>query len=139
MVRLSKDIIKYDSWDIIDIPHMIELQEYYLQKEVSDISNINFISAESDIDYSNMPISLVIATHSISELSWDIFIKYFNNIIKYSKYLYIGYNKNVPSTELINMKISHINTIFKLEDKFDYTEIPYGADVSYSLYKQITY
>jgi len=139
MIRLSKDIISYDSWDIIDLPHMLELQKYYLEREILDISKIQFISGNSEIDYSNRQIDLVIGTHSISELSWDIFLNYFNNVIKYSKYLYIGYNKNAPSTELINMKIDHINTIFRLEDRFDYIEVPYGAHVSYSLYKQIMY
>ena len=139
MIRLSKDIIAYDSWNIIDIPHMLKLQQYYLEKEILDISKIHFVSGNSNIDYSNTPIDLVIATHSISELSWDIFIKYFDKVIKYSKYLYIGFNKNAPSTELINMKINHINRIFKLEDNFDYTEVPYGAHVSYSLYKHIAY
>jgi hypothetical protein len=136
MARLTNKIITYNNWDIIDIPHMLELQKYYLEHEIKDISHINFINGYSELDYTNVSIDLVIGTHSISEFSWDIFYKYFHSVIINSKYLYIGYNKNCPSSEIINRKIDYIhNNSFVLEKKFDYTEQPHGANVSYSLYK----
>jgi len=137
MARLCKHIVHYDNWDIIDIPHMSLLQKYYLENELSDISNIHFIDTNKHIDYKDVSIDLVIATHSVSELSWDYFYAYFNNVIKYSNYFYFGFNKNCPSPDLINKKIEHVETNgFILEKKFDYTEHPHGANVSYSLYKR---
>jgi hypothetical protein len=70
------------------------------------------------------------------------FYNYFQKIISKSKYFFIGYNKNCPSPELINKKISFIfNNGFELVDKFDYIEIGInkclGANVSYTLFKNI--
>jgi hypothetical protein len=78
---------------------------------------------------------LVIGTHSVSEFSWDIFINYFNNVILKSKHFYMGYNKNCPDPTLIKNKLIYIlNNGFTILKKFDYTEIPYGANVSYTLF-----
>jgi hypothetical protein len=137
MRRLCNNIISYETWDIVDIPHMLELQKYYLKNEIGDISKINFIDAHLNKKYEYNEIDLVIGTHSVSEFSWYIFINYFNNVISKSKYFYFGFNKNCPSPELINMKLRYIlNNGFILEDKFEYTE-PLGANVSYCLYKNI--
>jgi hypothetical protein len=134
MCRLCNNIITYNNWDIIDIPHMIRLQRFYLQHELKDISKINFIDATTAVEYND--IDLVIGTHSLSEFSWDIFCDYFQTTISKSKFFYFGYNKNCPSPELINLKLDYINNNgFNLEKKFDYTELPYGANVCYSLYK----
>ena len=112
------------------------LQKYYLENELNDISNVHFIDTNNTIDYKNMSIDLVIATHSVSEFAWDDFNFYFNNVIKYSNYFYFGFNKNCPSKELINKKIEYIERNgFRLEKKFEYTERSHGANVSYTLYK----
>lgn len=138
MCRLSNNIISYETWDIVDLPHMLELQRYYLKNEIEDILKINFIDAHSNKNYENTEIDLVIGTHSVSEFSWEIFYNYFQNIISKSKYFYYGYNKNCPNPQLINMKLNYIvNNGFVLEDKFDYAEHPHGANVSYSIYKNI--
>jgi hypothetical protein len=134
MCRLSNNIISYDSWDIIDLPHMLEVQNYYLKNEIKDISKINFIDAHSNKNYTNAAIDLVIGTHSVSEFSWGIFINYFNNVISKSKYFYYGYNKNSPNPQIINMKLNYLlNNGFTCIKKFDYAEITHGANVSYTL------
>ena len=47
----------------------------------------------------------------------------------------MGYNKNCPSPALINNKLMYIlNNGFTVVKKFDYTEIPHGANVSYTLF-----
>jgi hypothetical protein len=142
MGRLTNNIIKYNHWDIIDIPHMLELQKFYLEHEIKDISKFNFINGFTDFAYENKSIDLVIATHSLSEFSWDIFIKYFHNVITKSKYLYFGYNKMCPSPQLVYMKLEYIKTHgFVLEKYFDFTENSSGYDngamVSYDLYKNV--
>ena len=138
MARLSKNIVPYTSWDIIDIPHMSELQRYYLETEIKEVSNFRFLSAYSNNNYSNLPIDLVIGTHSLSEFALDDFLNYFNNVIKYSKYLYLGYQKYAPSTELIQKKLDYLlKNGFVVEKNFDYTEKA-GASVSYTLFKNST-
>jgi len=135
MSRLSNNIVKYDNWDILDLPHMLELQKFYLENEIKDISKINFINAHDKIIYKDN-IDLVIGTHSVSEFSWDIFLNYFSSIIKKSRYFYMGYNKYCPDPILISNKVDYIlNNGFKIIKNFDYTEMPHGANVSYTLFK----
>lgn len=135
-IRLVNNIINYNNWIIIDLPHILEVQEYFLRNEINDISKISFIDGtNNNYNFSNKIIDLVIGTYSISELSWDYFINYMENVVKYSKYLYLGYNNNCPSPELIKIKLEYILTAdFVIQSKFDYTE-PQGAYVSYTLYK----
>jgi len=133
MYRLCNNIVKYNNWDIVDLPHMLELQKFYLEHEIADISKINFIDAHQKVSYNN--IDLVIGTHSVSEFSWEIFLDYFRNVISKSKFFYMGYNKNCPSPVLINNKLMYIlNNGFTVVKNFDYTEIPHGANVSYTLF-----
>jgi hypothetical protein len=137
MCRLCNNIINYNSWDIFDIPHMLEVQKYFLTDNNIDISKINFNTAYNIHTYENIPIDLVIATHSVSELSWDNFIIYFYNVIKYSKFFYYGYNTICPSRELIEMKLSHIQMNgFEIYKNLEYRE-KQGANVNYILYKNI--
>jgi hypothetical protein len=138
MCRLCNNIISYNSWDIIDLPHMLELQRYYLENEIKDTSKINFIDAHSNKNYINNDIDLVIGTHSVSEFSLNVFNNYFKNVIVNSKYFYMGFNRNCPSPQLINIKLNIIlKNGFIIENKFDYKEFPHGAQVSYILFKNI--
>jgi hypothetical protein len=138
MYRLCKNIIKFNNWDIIDIPHISELQKYYLENEIHDLSDINFYNAYNNITY-NDTIDLVLGIHSVSEFSWDVFINYFTNVICKSKYFYMGFNKACPSPELINKKLAFLlNNGFTKIKNFDYTEIPHGAKVSYTLFMNNT-
>ena len=135
MARLCFGIITYHNWDIIDIPHMSELQKYYLENEIQDISKFQFVSAYSNANYKETPIDLVIGTHSVSEFSWDIFLNYFENVIQYSEYFYMGYQKYSPSPELIQNKVNYILTNgFVVEKNYEYVERT-GANVGYTLYK----
>jgi len=136
MRRLCNNIINCNSWEIVDIPHMSELQKYYLENELTDISSIKFTSAYEYKKNNYDNIDLVIGTHSLSEFSWDIFLDYFNTIVSKAKYLFIGLNNNCPSPALINKKLNYIlENGFTIEKRMDYTELPHGAPVSYILYK----
>jgi hypothetical protein len=131
-VRLAEGIIKYDKWDILDLPYMQTLQHYYLSNELSDISKVHF---NVEYDYSIKKIDLVFATHSLSELSWDIFIKYIETVVCHSKYLYFGYNNNCPSPKLIQLKLKYIKDMgFTITNQYGYIEKT-GASVNYVLYK----
>jgi hypothetical protein len=135
-IRLSQDIIYYDNWKIIDIPHMLDLQRYFLKNEIGDISKIEFIDGtKNNYNFSKNEIDLVFATHSLSELDWTTFINYMENIVIHSKYLFLGYNKKCPSPELIINKLKYIqNSHFIKVNNFDYIEKT-GANVSYTLFK----
>ena len=135
MARLSKNIVPYNQWDIIDIPHMSELQKYYLENEIKDISNFRFLSAYSNSNYSNLPIDLVIGTHSLREFALDDFLTYFNNVIKYTKYLYLGYQTYNPSVDLIQRKLDCLlSNGFVVEKTINYIE-KQGANVTYTVFK----
>jgi hypothetical protein len=139
MCRLCNNIIKYNNWDIIDLPHMLELQKFYLENEMENMSKIKFVDAHEKVSYNNS-VDLVIGTHSVSEFSWEIFLDYFRNVISKSKYFFMGYNKNCPSPALINYKLTYLlNHGFTIVKNFDYTEIPHGANVSYTLYMNNTF
>jgi len=47
-VRIANNIINYNKWKIIDLPHMIELQNYFLKNKISDTSNIEFIDGTNN-------------------------------------------------------------------------------------------
>lgn len=135
-IRLSENIVNYDNWKIIDIPHMIDLQRYFLKNEIGDISKIDFMDGtKNNYNFLNNEIDVVLATHSLSELDWTTFMNYMENIVIHSKYLFLGYNKNCPSPQLINNKIKYIqDSSFIKVNHFDYTEKT-GANVSYTLFK----
>jgi hypothetical protein len=138
MARLCNNIVQYTQWDIIDIPHMSEIQEFYLKNEIKDVSKFRFLSAYSNVEYSKAPIDLVIATHSLSELAIDDFCNYFNNVIKYSKFIFYGFNVSCPSPALIQTKFNYLlENGFVVENVYQYKERQ-GADVVYALLKSTT-
>jgi len=134
-VRIANNIIEYNKWKIVDLPYMIEFQHYFLKNEIDDISKIEFIDGtNNNYEFKKNDIDVVIATHSLSELSWENFDNYMKNVVSKSKYLFLGYNKNCPSPFLINKKLKYIqeNNYSKVNN-FDYTE-KHGAHVSYTLF-----
>lgn len=135
MIRLINNIFEYDTWDIIDLPHIIELQKFYLTNEINDISKINFINCIAGEYNINKNIDIVIGIHSLSELSYQDFINYFEKVIKNSKYLYLGYNIACPSRELIQNKLAYINNNgFIAIYNMDYVE-KLGAHVYYTIFE----
>lgn len=138
MIRLLTHIdFEYTNWNIIDLPHINILQEYYLKHEITSLEKITFTDCDSiDLEqYNKKQIDLVIGIHSLSELSLDYFIIYFNHIIQYSKYLYLGYNENCPSPQLIQYKLQYILANgFEKIDSLRYKE-KHGASVSYTLFR----
>lgn len=140
ILRLMEETIKFNEYNIIDIPHIIELQKFYLKNELSNntLKKINFYDCHTSNIIINEEIDLVLGLHSLSELSWDFFKKYFDDIITKSKYLFLSLNKNCPSPFLIKKKLDYIvNNNFKIQKKFEYTEYPHGAHVLHVLFKRI--
>jgi len=104
---------EFQNWKIIDIPHLLLLQNYML-KELNVNCPYELISAYdySEKDFSEL--DLVIGTHSLSEFSIDIFKNYFYKVIINSKYLLYVYHISLPSKQLIESKKEIIEEYFSL-------------------------
>lgn len=105
---------KFNKWIIIDLPHVGELQKYYLTNTNVNLDNVQFVSAFDYKQVESEDIDLLIGAHSLSEVSFDIFSDYFKCIISKSKYFFYCYHKFRPSLKLIDAKIKMINTQFIL-------------------------
>ena len=82
-IRLSENIIKYDKWQIVDLQYVLDLQTYFLKNEIGDISKIEFTDGpNNNYEFKKNDIDVVIAIHSLSELSWENFINYMDYIIR---------------------------------------------------------
>jgi len=105
---------KFNKWIIIDLPHVSELQKYYLTNTHVNLDNVQFVSAFNYEQVESEDIDLVIGAHSLSEVSFDIFTDYFKRVISKSNYFLYCYHKFKPSLKLIDAKIKMINTQFIL-------------------------
>ena len=109
-------IHNFNKWTIIDLPHLLELQQWYLEELGVDKSRLNSMSA---YDYQiNEPIDLVLGVHSLSEFSINIFNDYFNKVITKAKYFYYCYHNFMPHIDLITTKLKMIESQFTLLDSF---------------------
>jgi hypothetical protein len=109
-LRLNYKIQEFKSWNIIDIPHIGELQRWYLEKSQIPQELYNIISSDSKPSFDS---DIVIGTHSLSELSWDIFENYFSDIVKRTTYLLYSYHVSRPSESLIIRKRNMIESEFE--------------------------
>lgn len=119
--RLNRDLVNFESWTIIDLPFSVELQKWYLEREVGDVSKLVF---ESAYDYNlDGEVDLVIGAHSLSELSWEHFIGYYETVLSKTKYLFYACHKWNCGKELLDKKLQ------KLEERFELVEsIPSEGD-----------
>lgn len=101
--------INFDKWTIVDIPHVIELQKWYLLRSLSEeeFKKIEFVTTDQYEDWvkthENDQVDLVIASHSLSEFSYEIFKGYIP-LIQRSKFLFYCYHKDQPHPFLIHDK-----------------------------------
>ena len=98
--RLNPDI---KHWTIVDLPFVCKLQDWYLKE--------HGLTCEREVP---KEIDLVIGTHSLSELSWDTFEKYFYDIVMRSKYFFYSYHLFSTGEELVQRKIALIEKYFDL-------------------------
>jgi len=105
----------FKKWTIIDLPHLCLLQNWFLEKQSIPKTMYETISAFNYTEWSSEQSSfdLVIGSHSVSELSFDIFYQYFMNVISKSKYFFYCYHNTRPTPELIRAKLQTIQTKFK--------------------------
>jgi hypothetical protein len=113
--RLNQNIMKYNKWTIIDLPYVLDLQKEYLASENVDMTKMEFVSA---YDYKTWTddekqFDLVIGAHSLSELSWDNFMEYFDNVLLKTNYLFYATHLTNCGEQLLTAKIN------KLMEEFD--------------------
>tara|TARA_R110000868_G_scaffold63957_2_gene192528 strand:- start:2283 stop:3068 length:786 start_codon:yes stop_codon:yes gene_type:complete len=114
-------LCNFDEYLNIDLPEAVLLQEKYLKNFSEIYSKIKFVPCNELEDISN--IDLFISNYSLSELTIETQLNYYNKIIKNSKIIYITYNLITnDSMNNYNILISKLKDDgFKLEDNyFDY-------------------
>jgi len=110
MIRLNQDIIGYNEWIDIDLPFVLDLADWYLNRTIEDRSKIKLVSA---LDFPEMKPDLVIGAHSLSELSMDDFMEYYKKIILNSRYFFYATHINNCGEELIQAKLDLIKADFE--------------------------
>lgn len=124
--------LPFTKWTIIDLPHLGQLQSWYLSKQGVPDSRYEIVSAFKYDDWSEIP-DLVIGTHSVSEFSFDVFNAYFTKVISKAKYFFYCYHNTMPSPDLIQTKLQIIESKFKLVNRV----LSEKGAVSNSLYVSI--
>jgi hypothetical protein len=107
----------FTSWKTIDLPHVGELQKWYLSQTDVDTTRWSCVSA---FDYPDVvePIDLVLGTHSLSEFSFTIFNEYFQRVLMHTKYFLYCHHNTLPDPHLLAAKQVLINSQFTLIDSF---------------------
>lgn len=100
-------------WTIIDLPHLIRLQKWCLDELEVNNTKYELVSAYDYDNLTNNTYDLVVGSHSLSEISLNAFINYFNKIIKNSKYLFYSYHK-IVHYDMVNIKRNIIEGQFNL-------------------------
>jgi putative sugar O-methyltransferase len=98
---LSKRI-NFDTYTIIDLKDVSNLQEKYLNK--LNIKNVKYIYPEILDTIKNIKYDLVISCFAWSELSKDIQLLYYNEIIKNSKHGFLRCNICFSGHTLVEMR-----------------------------------
>jgi len=109
----------FNKWITIDLPHVGELQKWYLTGTEIETDRWTTISANNYMetfsqDQNNKKIDLLIGTHSLSEFSLEIFNDYYKNIICNTKYFLYCHHNMFPTLELITEKNNIIKKDFML-------------------------
>jgi hypothetical protein len=104
--------VDFERWYIIDLPHVGKLQKWYLTENNIPENKFAIVSA---YDYESKDITpeLVIGSHSLSEVKFDIFKMYFDKVIIRSKYLFYAFHTYSLSKILLDSKMNLINGYFK--------------------------
>ena len=82
---------RFGQYKIIDLPFVGQLQEWFLNSESEDPSKYEIVNAMScDLNYEFENAQLVIATHSLTELSPDLIVAYLNCFVGKVDYIYLS-------------------------------------------------
>lgn len=113
-LRLIQDIVKYDSWSTIDLDYILDLQEWFYSSLSIDTSNVSKVKSTDIEAQENLRPDIVIAVHSLSELSLEDFQSYFDRVISKSTLMYYVTHRSIPSPGLLKRKLDIIQTAFEV-------------------------
>ena len=115
MIRLNEEVLDFEEWIDIDRPFVLDLAETYLETTMVEFKQLEKIKYVSAYDYPEMESDLVIGAHSISELSMDDFMDYYEKIIKKTKYFFYATHINNCGEEMLTKKLEIISRDFTLK------------------------
>lgn len=117
---------QFDNWTIIDLPHVLKLQKWYLEEQ-NVTCPYRLAEPTEEIESPD----LVIGAHSLSEISLDKFKNYFTNVILKSKYLFYAYHTFSLDQGTLQAKMNlikeHFDVVCDVKSQ--------GGTVSNGLYK----
>ena len=115
-IRLNNNIINFKKWTMVDLDFVSQLQRWYIKETLQNDSRVQFVSIDTNNYWINNvgPIDLVIGSHSLSEVSLDVFQMYYNKVLPHTKYLFYAAHKSQPSKELLRTKLNLLSERFKV-------------------------
>jgi hypothetical protein len=114
-------LCNFEKYINVDLPQVLKIQQKYLKNFSEIYPKIEFVSCNELEDTSN--IDLFISNYSLSELTIETQLNYYNKLIKNSKLIYITYNLiSNNCNDNFDILVSKLKDDgFKLEDNyFDY-------------------
>lgn len=122
MARLVGSSSGFASWTIFDLPFVSNLQEWFLGQTMPQLRVARNLAASEPradvhcVDTGDLNASLdslgsidvLLGTHSWSELPWDSFLWYLNNVLPRTEYLLYATQTSWPSTELVQRKLERL-------------------------------
>lgn len=96
----------FDEYINIDLPEVVKLQEKYLNSFSNLKNKLKFIPCNELREISN--VDLFISNYSLSELTIDTQLNYYDKIIKNSKIIYITYNSITEERDNYNIFVSKL-------------------------------
>jgi hypothetical protein len=113
MIRLNQDIITYDKWIDIDLPFVLDLADWYLERGAHEAwaSKVDFEEANN---YESQDSDLVIGAHSLSELSMDDFNEYYRKIVIRGGTFFYSTHLSNCGAEMLRLKLDIISRDFTL-------------------------
>lgn len=125
-MRLNEDIIDFKSWTMIDLGFVSRLQEWYINQTVSNKELARYISIDRVDDLyifeewaKDADIDLIIGSHSLSEISIDMFKVYYETILPKTKYFFYATHKSQPSKSLVSLKLDMLSEMFDIVKQVD--------------------
>ena len=124
--RLNNDIINFNKWTMIDLEFVTKLQKWYINQTVTNSSNIDFVSVDTPTFNpwaSNLKeVDLVIGSHSLSEVSIEVFNLYYDTVLPKTRYFFYAAHKSQPSKKLLHTKLKMIAEKFNIITEVESSE-----------------
>jgi len=121
--RLADGIVSTDTWSIIDLNYISDLQCWFLKNNnIRNVYCYSFEAMQRDLqDYESDPVpyNLLLGIHSLSEFNMETFNSYLPIINRAKWFCYVCQDKN-PSLEILVTKLSIIMQEFNIVDVLEY-------------------